>query len=141
MKLVSTLPAGAGMLHAIVWFQAVALLFMAVGMAPLMEQKTGLMVSLPSSAFQIDRYPRAVVLTLTADVEGRVFWGREAIEPAELERRLQEKKWPGVEEGAIIIKADRFVTSERLRAVAELCLAQGFKVILAGAAAAQEGGR
>lgn len=138
MKLVSTLPSGSGLLQAICWFHAVALLFMALGMAPLLEQKTGLTVALPSSAFQLDRYPRAAVLTLTADAAGRLYWGRESILPSELEKRLREKNWAGVEEGAIVIKADRYVTSERLRAVTEMCLAQGFKVVLAGAT--QEGG-
>jgi phosphomannomutase len=33
---------------------------------------------------------------------------------------------------SVVIKADRLVTSEALRQVAEICLRKGFRVILAG---------
>lgn len=133
MKLETTLPEGVGFLHAIPLFNLFMVLLMCYALGPKLEEKTGVTVNLPSSLFQMERFQEAAVLTLTAEGAERLYLGTRSVNLAELDEHMAELMEQGNRtNSSVVIKADRLVTSEALRQVAEICLRKGFRVILAG---------
>lgn len=133
MKLETTLPEGVGFLHAIPLFNLFAVLLMCHAVGPLLEEKTGVAVDMPTSMFQIERYQEAAVITLMAQGNQQMYLGTQACTMVELDQLLGKTIDKGVAPDAVVvIKADRMVSSESLRQVAEVCLRKGLKVVLAG---------
>jgi biopolymer transport protein ExbD len=83
--------------------------------------------------FQIERYQEAAVITLMAQGNRQMYLGTQACTMVELDQLLGKTIDKGVAPNAVVvIKADRMVSSESLRQVAEVCLRKGLKVVLAG---------
>lgn len=133
MKLETTLPEGVGFLHAIPLFNLFAVLLMCHAVGPLLEEQTGIVVDMPTSMFQIERYQEAAVITLMAQGSQQMYLGTQACTIAELDQLLEKKiDKNGAPNAMVVIKADRMVSSESLRQVAEVCMRMGLKVVLAG---------
>ena len=133
MKLETTLPEGVGFLHAVPLFNLFMVLLMCYALGPRLEEKTGVTVNLPSSLFQMERFQEAAVLTLTAEGTERLYLGTQSVTLVELDEQMAKLMDQGnVTNASVVIKADRLVSSEALRQVAEICMRKGFRVILAG---------
>ncbi len=133
MKLESTLPERVGFLHAVPLFNVFAVLLMCYTLGPRLEEKTGVSIQMPASLFQLERYQEAAVITMTADGLRGLYLGKQRIEMAQLDAALdQQLQSTGGPNRAIVIMADRFVPSEQLRQVAEICLKKGLRVVMAG---------
>lgn len=133
MKLQTTLPEKVGFLHAVPLFNLFAVLLMCYTIGPRLEEKTGVSIQMPASLFQLDRLEEAAVITMTADGLRELYIGKQRIDISHLDVALDEQlaKTGGVNR-AIVIMADRFVPSEHLRQVAEICLKKGLRVVMAG---------
>jgi biopolymer transport protein ExbD len=133
MKLETTLPDRIGFLHAVPLFNLFAVLLMCYTLGPRLEEKTGVSIQMPASLFQLERFQEAAVITMTADGLRGLYLGKQRMEMTELDaaldRQLQSTGGPN---RAIVIMADRFVPSEQLRQVAEICLKKGLRVVMAG---------
>jgi biopolymer transport protein ExbD len=133
VKLETTLPEGVGFLHAVPLFNLFMVLLMCYALGPRLEEKTGITVNLPSSLFQMERFQEAAVLTLTAEGAERLYLGTQSVSLAELDQQMAKLMEQGnMTNASVVIKADRLVSSEALRQVAEICMRKGFRVVLAG---------
>ena len=140
MKLQSTLPEGLGFLHAVPLFNLFGVLLMCYTLGPKLEEKTGVSIQMPASLFQLERYEEAAVITMTADGMQDLYIGTQRIDISELDARLEEQlHHSSGANRAIVIMADRLVTSENLRQVAEICLRKGLRVVMAGSGRGKPG--
>lgn len=133
MKLQTSLPENVGFLHAVPLFNLFAVLLMCYTLGPKLEEKTGVTINVPASLFQLERYEEAAVITMTAGDLQELYIGTQRISLTELDVQLDEQleKSAGANR-AIVIMADRLVSSEQLRQVAEICLRKGLRVVMAG---------
>lgn len=140
MKLQSSLPENVGFLHAVPLFNLFAVLLMCYALGPKLEEKTGVTINMPASLFQLERYEDAAVITMTAGELQELYLGTQRINLIELDARLDEQleKSSG-NNRAIVIMADRMVSSENLRQVAEICLRKGLRVVMAGSGRGKPG--
>ena len=140
MKLQSSLPENVGFLHAVPLFNLFAVLLMCYALGPKLEEKTGVTINMPASLFQLERYEDAAVITMTAGELQELYLGTQRINLVELDARLDEQleKSSGSNR-AIVIMADRMVSSENLRQVAEICLRKGLRVVMAGSGRGKPG--
>lgn len=134
MKLDTTLPEGVGFLHAVPLFNLFAVLLLCYALGPQLEEKTGVSINMPSSLFQLERFEEAAVVTMTADGTQKMYLGTKSVTMLELDAMLDEQLQHGTSANpAVVIMADRMVTSDALRQVAEICMRKGLRVVLAGA--------
>lgn len=133
MKLDTTLPEGVGFLHAVPLFNLFAVLLMCYALGPQLEEKTGISIDMPSSLFQLERYEEAAVITMTADGTQAMYLGTKSVSMVELDALLDQQLENGTSaNAAVVIMADRMVSSDSLRQVAEICMRKGLRVVLAG---------
>jgi biopolymer transport protein ExbD len=132
MKLNTTLPESVGFLHAVPLFNLFALLVLFLSLGDRLEEKKGVSVTLPSSFFQVDRYEEAAVITLTSDGLKQMYWGTQSVNFDKLNELLDDQVTKGfTANSAIVIRADKNVSSELMRQVAEISVKKGFRVVLA----------
>jgi biopolymer transport protein ExbD len=139
MKLRSSLPHPPGFLFAIPLLNLFAVLMMCYVLGPSLQEKTGISVQLPSSIFQLEHIREAAVITMTAGGTSQMYLDTKQVSFAELEKSLDVMAEEGAASGSsIVIMADRLVSSESLRKVAEFCVRKGFRVVLAGGSESRE---
>ena len=142
MKLRPSLPHPPGFLYAIPLLNLFAVLLMCYVFGSLLEEKSGVSVQLPSSIFQLERLREAAVITMTVGGSSQMYFNKKQVGLAQLEQELDLLAEEGVAAGsAVVIMADRLVSSEDLRKVAEACVLKGFRVVLAGGAERRGSGR
>jgi biopolymer transport protein ExbD len=133
MKLESTLPERPGFLFVVPAFNLFALLLVFFLLGPSFVSQSGVAVELPVSRFQMDRQADATVITVTAGDPPEYWIEREAVSLAELSERLEERRGSDTSPATtVLLRADRGVSVEVQRQVAEVALQKGFRVYLLG---------
>jgi biopolymer transport protein ExbD len=134
MKLETTLEEKPGFLHAIPLFDLFALVTMLLLLGPMFLSQSGVMVEVPSSRFQMQRYGDSIVVTVGPGGEGATLYlGREAVTLEELVGRLETlRKDERMARAIVLLKSDVGTTVGMERAVTEIVLRQGFRLALVG---------
>ena len=132
MKLETTLPERVGLLHVVPVADLFALLLVAVLLGQSFVSEAGVQVELPVSRYQLSRAADSSVITLT-EGEPPVMWlDRSRVSEEELVDALR-----GIRERAsgipsVYLRSDKAVSAGEERRVAELALAEEFRVYLLG---------
>lgn len=136
MKLVTTLEERPGFLHALPLFDLFSLVGMLLLMSPMFLGSSGVMVDVPVSEFQMERYDDSIVVTLGPGLEkDRLYLGRNAVELADLPALLEKLGEGDVKARTIILLKSDVETSVGIeRRVSEIILKSGFKLALVGKA-------
>lgn len=134
MKLEMSLPERPALLHALPVVNLFALLWMFHFAGASLTSQAGVTVDPPPSRFQLERFRETLVVTLvTADSGARIHLGRELVDMATLESRLESLRGQGAASRTIVLlqcDADTQVGAER--EVGELILGKGFRLALTG---------
>lgn len=135
MKLESTLPEQPGFLHAVPLLNLFGLLWMFQALGPAFFVQSGVAVEEPPSRFQMERFEDPLVITVAAGEEPAVFVGHERVPLEQLARKLEDESGPG-QSGArmAVLRVDGRVPALVEREIAEIALARGYRVVLAGRA-------
>ncbi len=134
MKLEMSLPERPALLHALPVVNLFALLWLLqVAGASLMNQ-SGVMVDLPLTRFQLERFEQTLVVTLADSGENvRIHFGREPVDLAGLESRLENLRAQGASARLVVLLQSDVGTQVGVeREVSELILAKGFRLALVG---------
>lgn len=134
MKLETTLEEKPGFLHALPLFDLFALVTMLLLLGPMFLSQSGVMVEVPSSRFQMQRYGDSIVVTVGPGGEGATLYlGREAVTLEELAGRLEIlRNDERMARAIVLLKADVGTTVGMERAVTEIVLQEGFRLALVG---------
>lgn len=135
MKLEMTLPERPGLLHAVPLLDLFVLLWLFFLLGPALLRQSGMMVELPPSRFQLERFQDTQVITLGRGEDGpRIHLGRSAMTFAELEQRLTQMRGDGaVSETLVLLKTDAGTPVGTERQVSEIVLGMGFRLAMVGA--------
>jgi biopolymer transport protein ExbD len=129
-----SLPERPALLHALPVVNLFALLWMFHFAGASLTSQAGVTVDPPPSRFQLERFRETLVVTLvTAESGARIYLGRELVDMATLESRLESLREQGATSRTIVLlqcDADTQVGAER--EVGELILGKGFRLALAG---------
>ena len=138
MKLEMSLPERPALLHALPVVNLFALLWMFHFAGASLTSQAGVTVDSPPSRFQVERFRETLVVTLVPSESGaRIYLGRELLDMAKLESRLENLREQGAAARSIVLlqsDADTQVGAER--EISELILAKGFRLALTGSNAA-----
>lgn len=146
MKLDTTLGERPGFLHALPLFDLFSLVAMLLLMSPMFLGSSGVMVDVPVSEFEMERYDDSIVITLGAgDENNRLYLGRNAIELKDLPKLLNELgEGESKTRTIILLKSDVGTSVGMERKVSEIILKAGFSMALVGKAptppSSREGG-
>jgi biopolymer transport protein ExbD len=134
-----SLPERPALLHALPVVNLFALLWMFHFAGASLTSQAGVTVDPPPSRFQLERFRETLVVTLVAaDSGARIYLGRELVDLATLESRLESLRDQGAASRTIVLlqsDADTQVGAER--EVGELILAKGFRLALTGSSDAE----
>ena len=129
-----SLPERPALLHALPVVNLFALLWMFHFAGASLTSQAGVTVDPPPSRFQLERFRETLVVTLvTAESGARIYLGRELVDMAMLESRLESLRGQGAASRTIVLlqcDADTQVGAER--EVGELILGKGFRLALTG---------
>ena len=129
-----SLPERPALLHALPVVNLFALLWMFHFAGASLTSQAGVTVDPPPSRFQLERFRETLVVTLvTAESGARIYLGRELVDMATLESRLESLRGQGAASRSIVLlqcDADTQVGAER--EVGELILGKGFRLALTG---------
>ncbi|MEP2776343.1 MAG: hypothetical protein ABJQ29_14995 [Luteolibacter sp.] len=136
MKLETTLEERPGFLHVLPLFDLFSLVAMLLLMSPMFLGSSGVMVDVPVSDFQMERFDESVVVTLGPGGEqGKMYVGRNAVSLAELPGLLAKLSEGDARSRIIILlKSDVGTSVGMERKVSEIILKAGFKLALVGKA-------
>lgn len=114
-------------------------------LGPMFLTQGGVMVEVPASQFQMQRYRESIVVTLgPGDSEPRLYLGRKSVTVEELTTDLEALKSDEVMSRAIVLlKTDVGSSVGMERQISELILKSGFRLAYVGRAestAPDEGG-
>lgn len=136
MKLKTDLPERPGLLHAMPVFDLFALLLLFFLLGPSFVLQSGIRVDPPPSRFQLERFDETLVVSIHSianDADPILYLGREPIPLKALPDRLATMHQDGFASRAMVILMTDASTPVRIeRAVAEIILAAGFQLALAG---------
>jgi len=134
MKLEMTLEERPGFLHALPLFDLFILVTMLLLLGPMFLSQSGVMVEVPASQFQMQRFRESIVVTVgPGDAAPRLHLGRQAVTIEELKSRLQELKADETMGRAIVLlKTDAAVSVGLERSISEMILGAGFNLALVG---------
>lgn len=132
MKLETTLPERVGLLHVVPVADLFALLLVAVLLGQSFVSEAGVQVELPVSRYQLSRAADSSVITLT-EGEPPVMWlDRSRVSEKELVDALREIRERASGIPSVYLRSDKAVSAGEERRVAELALAEEFRVYLLG---------
>lgn len=139
MKLELTLPERPGFLHVLPVFNLFLLLLLFFMLGPSLHSQSGVMVDLPPSKFQMERFHDTLVVTLGPSQGGpRLHFQRHPMTLDELATRLDGLRAEGAAAKTIILlQADTATPVGEERAVAEVILGKGFRLAMVGQPAAK----
>lgn len=143
MKLETTLGERPGFLHALPLFDLFSLVAMLLLMSPMFLGSSGVMVDVPVSGFEMERYDDSIVITLGAgDENNRLYLGRNAIDLEDLPELLNELgEGEAKTRTIILLKSDVGTSVGMERKVSEIILKAGFSMALVGKAPTPPGER
>ena len=135
MKLELSLPERPGLLHAVPVFDIFALLWLLFLLGPSLLRQSGVMVELPPSRFQLERFQDTLVVTLgPGDGEPRIHLGRDAVGFDELGNRLETLRSGGATARTmVLLQTDAGTPVGTERGVMEMVLSKGFRLAMVGA--------
>jgi len=130
-----TLPERPGLLHAVPVLNLFALLWLVVLLGPSLLRQSGVMVELPPSQFQLERYQETLVITLgPGESAPRIHLGRDAVTYTELTERMETLRESGAPAKAIVLlQTDAGTPVGIERQVSEMVLGKGFRLAMVGA--------
>lgn len=134
MKLELSLPERPGLLHAVPVCNLFLILWLLHVLGSAMVRDSGVMVELPPSQFQLERYEETHVVTLGPG-EGvpQIHLGRDRVSMDELMQRFGTLRAEGAQAKAVVLLQTDAGTAVGLeRQVAETLLGMGFRVALIG---------
>lgn len=141
MKLEMTLDERPGFLHALPLFDLFALVTMLLLLGPMFLSQSGISVEVPASRFQMQRYPKSIVVTVgPGGREASLYLGRSSVSLDGLAERLAELK--GDEEmsrAVVLLKTDVGTSVGMERILAEIILGAGFELALVGSPQGEKG--
>jgi biopolymer transport protein ExbD len=133
MKLESTLPERPGFLFVVPAFNIFALLLVFFLLGPSFVSQSGIAVELPVSRFQMERQADATVVTITGEDPPEFWIEREQVTLGQLSERLDARRGSETSPATtVLLRADKGVSVETQRQVAEIALQKGFRVYLLG---------
>jgi biopolymer transport protein ExbD len=134
MKLQMSLPERPGFLHVLPVFNLFLLLLLFFMLGPSLVLQSGVMVELPPSKFQLERFRDTLVVTLgPGQVAPRIHFQRHPLTLDELAARLDVLRAEGAAAKAIILlQSDVGTPVGEERAVAEMILGKGFRLAMVG---------
>ena len=136
MKLEMTLDERPGFLHVLPLFDLFALVTMLLLLGPMFLSQSGISVEVPASRFQMQRYPKSIVVTVgPGGRDASLYLGRSSITLDGLAGRLEELK--GDEEmsrAVVLLKTDVGTSVGMERILTEIILGAGFELALVGSA-------
>ena len=134
MKLETTLEERPGFLHALPLFDLFALITMLLLLGPMLLTQGGVVVELPATRFQMQRFQESIVVTLGPGGAGaRLHLGRKAVTVDELRDELgQLKSDETMARSIVLFKADVGATVGMERRISEIILESGFRMALVG---------
>ncbi|MDP4624956.1 MAG: hypothetical protein NWT08_07445 [Akkermansiaceae bacterium] len=111
-------------------------------MSPMFLGSSGVMVDVPVSEFQMERFDESIVVTLGPGGEqGKLYLGRTAIKLEDLPDLLEELRADEARARTIILlKSDVGTSVGMERKVSEIILRSGFKMALVGKSATPPSG-
>lgn len=129
-----TLPERPGLLHAVPLLDLFALLWLLFLLGPSLLQRSGVMVELPPSRFQLERYQETFVVTLgPGEAQPRIHFGRESINTSQLEEKLEQLRKDGAcSKSMVLLQTDFGTPAGTERQISELILSKGFRLALVG---------
>jgi biopolymer transport protein ExbD len=134
VKLETTLKERPGFLHALPLFDLFMTVTMLLLLGPMFLTQSGISVELPVSQFQLQRYQKAVVVTLSAGIsDPQIYLGRRAVSAGELREHLDELKADdAVSVPIVLLKTDVGSSVKVQGELVEMILLSGFKLALVG---------
>ena len=134
MKLEMTLPERPGFLHVLPIVDLFLLLMLFFMLGPSLVLQSGVMVDLPPSRFQMERFRDTLVVTLgQGQTTARIHFGRQPVTMPELTARLDALRAQGAAAKAIILlQTDVGTPVGTERQVAEMILGKGFRLAMVG---------
>ncbi|MDP3851529.1 MAG: biopolymer transporter ExbD [Luteolibacter sp.] len=135
MKLETNLPERPGLLHAVPVLDVFALLWLLFLLGPSLLRQSGVMVELPPSRFQLERYQETLVITLGPGENGaRIHLGRDALAFSALTARMEQLRDEGAAAKAmVLLQTDAGTPVGIERQVSEMVLSKGFRLAMVGA--------
>ena len=134
MKLELTLPERPGFLHVLPVFNLFLLLLLFFMIGPSLVTQSGVVVDLPPSKFQMERFRVTLVVTLSpGQGDPQIHFQRHPVTLAELAARLDALRADGTAAKAVILlQTDAATPVGEERAVAELIVGKGFRLAMVG---------
>jgi len=134
MKLETTLEERPGLLHVLPLFDLFALAAMLLLLGPMFLTQGGVMVEVPASEFQMQRFRDPIVVTLgPGDSEPRLYLGRAPVSLKGLAEELEIFKADESRSRSIVLlKADVSSSVGMEREVTEIILKSGFRLAYVG---------
>ncbi len=134
MKLETHLPERPGLLHAVPVLDLFALLWLLFLLGPSLLRQTGVMVELPPSRFQLERFQETLVITLGPGGDApRIHLGRDAVSFAVLAERFEALRAEGAPAKVmVLLQTDAGTPVGVERRVSEMVLGKGFRLAMVG---------
>jgi len=135
LKLETKLPERPGLLHAVPVLDVFALLWLLFLLGPSLLRQSGVVVELPPSRFQLERFQETLVITLGPGEDGpRIHLGRDAMTFDELTERFESLRAEGTPAKAmVLLQTDAGTPVGIERQVSEMVLGKSFRLALVGA--------
>jgi biopolymer transport protein ExbD len=140
MKLETTLEERPGFLHALPFFDLFMLVTILLLLSPMFLSQSGITIEVPTSRFQMQRYPKSIVVTVgPGGRKASLYLGRESITLDELPERLSALKLDDdLARAIILLKTDIRTSVGMQRLVSEVILGASFEMALVGRAETRE---
>ena len=140
MKLETTLEERPGFLHALPFFDLFMLVTILLLLSPMFLSQSGITIEVPTSRFQMQRYPKSIVVTVgLGGRKASLYLGRESITLDELPERLSALKLDDdLARAIILLKTDIGTSVGMERLVSEMILGASFEMALVGRAETRE---
>lgn len=134
MKLETTLDERPGFLHALPLFDLFALTTMLLLLGPMFLSQSGISVDVPTSRFQMQRYPKSIVVTVgPGGRDASLYLGRSSITLDALSGELAKlKDDEQMSQAVVLLKADVGTSVGMERLLGEIILGAGFDMALVG---------
>ena len=140
MKLETTLEERPGFLHALPFFDLFMLVTILLLLSPMFLSQSGITIEVPTSRFQMQRYPKSIVVTVgPGGRKASLYLGRESITLDELPERLSALKLDDdLARAIILLKTDIGTSVGMERLVSEMILGASLEMALVGRAETRE---
>ncbi len=136
MKLELSLPERPGLLHAVPVFDLFVLLWLLFLLSSALLRQSGVMVNLPPSQFELERFQNTIVVTLgPGEKQPSIHLGRDVVTMDELVSRFQVLKEDGAQASSVVLlQSDRGTPVGFQRSLIEVILSMGFRMAMVGEA-------